>query len=506
MGARAPATTSAMRGRRLACLAGTLTAVLCSATAHAAQGPRIINGNQASPGEYPAQGYLELSTSSGTYVCGGSLVSNRYFLTAAHCATQPGTNTALAASKFHVTLGSTNKHAGTRYSVSARDVDGAYDHTGPDNDVALLTLATPAPPELTPLRLVETGEGSLWAAGKDATIIGWGITEDGVLSDNLLEATVPMVADADCTDVWGGSFRPATMVCAGGGDTDTCGGDSGGPLMVSDGSFLVLAGLTSWGADPCAAEGVPGVYTRLGAPALNAWVRARVPMARASVDDDAVDPGDPVTFSVTANHPGGAFTDFAWDFDSDGTPDATGAEATHAYPAEGRYVAQVTASGVGADTATDRVAVQVGDSAATPTPTPTPAPTTAPRPAPAPASPPAAPPVPSPVVTVVGAEGPLATILVTGRPRVRHGRFPIRVRFAATAPPGVAVVEVMRGRRVIGIARTRVVRGGTKRLRVKLTPRGRRLLARSRSKRLKLKVRVRVGRPVLRSKTVTVRR
>jgi secreted trypsin-like serine protease len=492
-----------MRGRRLACLAGTLTAVLCSAPAHAAQGPRIIDGHAASPGEYPAQGYLELSTTQGTFVCGGSLVSNRSFLTAAHCATQPGTNTPLAADKFHVTLGSTSKHAGTRYSVSARAVKDDYDYRGPTNDLALLTLATPAPSELTPLRLIEADESALWTAGKDATIIGWGTTENGALSDQLLEATVPMVSDAGCTDVWGNSFRAATMVCAGGGETDTCGGDSGGPLMVSDGSFLVLAGLTSWGADPCAAEGVPGVYTRLGAPALNAWVRARVPMARASVDDAAVDAGHPVTFTVTATHPSGTFTDFAWDFDSDGAPDATGAQATHAFPAEGRYVTKVTASGVGADTATDRVAVQVGDSVATPTPTPTP--TTAPRPAPAPA-PPAAPPVPSPVVTVVGAQGPLATILVTGRPRVRHGRFPIRVRFAATAPAGVAVVEVMRGRRVIGIARTRVVRGATKRLRVKLTPRGRRLLTRSRSQRLKLKVRVRVGRPVLRSKTLTVRR
>ena len=39
--------------------------------------PRIINGDAASAGEYPAQGFLELDTSEGTFVCGGSLVSNR---------------------------------------------------------------------------------------------------------------------------------------------------------------------------------------------------------------------------------------------------------------------------------------------------------------------------------------------------------------------------------------------------------------------------------------------
>ena len=72
--------------------------------------------------------------------------------------------------------------------------------------------------------------------------------------------------------------------------------------------------------------------------------------------------------------------------------------------------------------------------------------------------------------------------------------------------PAIAVVEVYRGKRKIGIARGRVRRGGTRRISVRLTPTGRRLLTRSATKRLKLRVRVRVGRSVLRSKTLTVRR
>jgi hypothetical protein len=102
--------------------------------------------------------------------------------------------------------------------------------------------------------------------------------------------------------------------------------------------------------------------------------------------------------------------------------------------------------------------------------------------------------------------GPLATILVSGRPKVRHRRFAIRVNFAKTAPSGTAVIEVFKGKRKIGIARTRVRRGGSKQVRVKLTPSGARLLQRSKSGRLKVKLRVRVGRRVLRSKTVTIRR
>ena len=507
-----------MRGdlaRSLACLAAALGALLTVAPAASAVAtPRIINGSEASSGEYPAQGLLELITNQGTYVCGGSLVSNRYFLTAAHCATQPGTNTALAPDRFRIYLGKTDQNDFTtadRYFVSARQVNAGYNRFTLANDSALLTLATPARPALEPLRLVETGETALWSAGKPARIIGWGTTETGELSDRLLEANVPMVSDATCSAAWGSDFIVASMVCAGGGDTDTCGGDSGGPLMVGDGHFLVLAGLTSWGADPCAQPGEPGVYTRLGAPTLNSWVRSRVPMARASASDDTVEPSQAVTFSATASGPA-PLTGFAWDFDSDGDTDATGASATHAYPAAGHYVARVTASGAGDDTATDKVAVTVGDPPPSPTPTPTPAVSPQPTSTPAPAAPPAGPPpgATAPPISlppaVTATTGPLATILVRGRPRVRHRRFGIRVRFAAAAPAGTAVVEVLRGRRVIGIARTQVVRGKTKRLRVKLTPRGHRALARSRTRKLSIKLRVRVGRSVLRSKRVTVRR
>jgi hypothetical protein len=68
------------------------------------------------------------------------------------------------------------------------------------------------------------------------------------------------------------------------------------------------------------------------------------------------------------------------------------------------------------------------------------------------------------------------------------------------------VIEVYRGSRRIGIARTKVARGATKRVRVKLTPQGRRMLRRAKTKRLKIRVRVRVGRDVLRTKRVTIRR
>ena len=125
------------------------------------------------------------------------------------------------------------------------------------------------------------------------------------------------------------------------------------------------------------------------------------------------------------------------------------------------------------------------------------------------ATPPPPPPpvvVPPPITSAPASTGPVARILTSGRPRVRAGRFRLRIRFAATAPAGKATIEVFRGSRKIGTATTRVRRGGSKRVTVKLNKRGRRLLRNSESGRLRVRVRVRVGKRVLRTTNLTIRR
>ena len=280
--------------------------------------------------------------------------------------TNPSTGALQPVSQFSVTLGDVDRDAGETFTFSALDRNTAYNFNTFDNDSALFRLSTPAPPSLEPMRLIGEGESRLWAPGRQSTVIGWGWTVEGDANSDsqlLLEATAPMRSDGKCAAAYasssGSDFHPASMVCAGDGSSDTCQGDSGGPLLVSDGSFPVLAGLTSWGG-PCASDTQPGVYTRLGAPTLNTWVRQRVPTARATVSDPAPERGQAVTFAVTTSHPGiPAFTDLDWDFDSDGVVDASGANPSHTYPAAGQFVARVTATGSGVDTAAAKVAVRV---------------------------------------------------------------------------------------------------------------------------------------------------
>ena len=104
-----------------------------------------------------------------------------------------------------------------------------------------------------------------------------------VESADLREVEVMIFSQKVCTQQgWYGDNNPhynigKTMICAGHavGKKDSCTGDSGGPLQClrPDGRWK-LAGLTSWGWDPCAKAQKPGVYTKIAA--YIGWIRKYV--------------------------------------------------------------------------------------------------------------------------------------------------------------------------------------------------------------------------------------
>jgi hypothetical protein len=319
-----------------------VAALLATAPA-AVAGDGIVGGTPASPGAYPAQGAFRMQTSLGQGFCGGTLVAPTLFLTAAHCVDDLGET--VPPQDMSVYMGDVDLQppnpAENFFGVVAVDRHGAYDPDTFQNDLAMLTLARPAP--FQPLRVIRPEESAKWAPGTSARIIGWGLTDpqdQQSASAILLEADVPIRSDAQCAaDYPGAPFEPAfdaaTMVCAAPelGGVDTCQGDSGGPLMVSDGPALVLVGVTSWGTG-CAEADHPGVYVRLGAPALNTWVGGARPQASFTASAALV--GAATTFTATSTTPEGSFSVFNWDLDGDGAfDDATGGTAARVYPAPG---------------------------------------------------------------------------------------------------------------------------------------------------------------------------
>jgi hypothetical protein len=438
----------------------------------------IVNGSPAAQGAYPAQVFVGANTNGTGGIdryCSGTLVGSRQVLTAARCATYGLDNSQeLPLSGFDVRVGDVRLEDATHVDVTARDVHDAYDGATGANDVAILTLAQPIDAEL--IRVVDVGETALWAPGTTARVLGWGENEDdGFVSDVLRQGDVTILPDSDCT--------PAGRLCAAGASQNPCAQDSGSPLLVPDGAAVALAGVFSGTA--CSTAGAPGRYARVGDNPLNHWVHERTPEADFDLSHQPR-AGEPVTLTSTSRHPEGAayFTTFRWDLDNDGSfDDANGRSISHAFPTAGVGVAGLEASKPGGDKASIYYAFEVepapGGGSTTTTPAGTALPTNAP--------------------------GPAATILAAKRPKVKRGHFPIRIRFARTAPRGTAVIEVYRGGRRIGIARTKVERGATKRVRVKLLRSGRRALSRSSTHRLTVRVRVRVGRTILRTKRLTIR-
>jgi Ca2+-binding RTX toxin-like protein len=155
---------------------------------------------------------------------------------------------------------------GERIGVSEVHVHPDYDDNTFVNDVALLRLEQAATAG-SAVTLASEVDADDFAAGEEATVIGWGATlgfPPPNYPDVLREVSIPVVSDADCAAAYGALFQTPEMICAGElgvGGEDACQGDSGGPLFVADGTGFLHVGVVSWG-DGCAKAKYPGVYAR----------------------------------------------------------------------------------------------------------------------------------------------------------------------------------------------------------------------------------------------------
>ena len=275
---------------RICLLALALSAGLAT-PAHA-----IVNGTNASPGEYP---YVAKITIDGAFGCTGTLVTPTTVISAAHCASlvpggvanvpigQPGQLIEVSIGAYAAPFDDGEHHV-------ARSVAVAPGYLGLNSvreDVSVITLDTPS--SKPTVKIANASERSLWSAGTTATIAGYGVTEsEGDPPAILQEAQVPIRTDADAAaaypylidgvDPLAGGFESGTQLAAGDGRADTCQGDSGGPLLVPapSGGFR-LVGDTSYGVG-CADPDYPGIYGRLAGDTLRTWIASVAPGAIAS--------------------------------------------------------------------------------------------------------------------------------------------------------------------------------------------------------------------------------
>uniref|UniRef100_G3TL05 Serine protease 27 n=1 Tax=Loxodonta africana TaxID=9785 RepID=G3TL05_LOXAF len=246
---------------------------------------RMVGGENAQEREWPWQVSIQRN---GSHFCGGSLITARWVLTAAHCFS----NTS-EMSLYRVLLGARQLVKPGPHAVYAWvkrvESNPLYQGMASSADVALVELedAVTFTDYIIPVCLPDPSV--VFKAGMNCSVTGWGSPseQDRLPSPRVLQKLgVPIIDTLKCNWLYSkdtdmnSDFQPQTikddMLCAGfaEGKKDACKGDSGGPLVCLVDQSWLQAGVISWG-EGCARRNRPGVYIRV--TAHHDWIHRIIP-------------------------------------------------------------------------------------------------------------------------------------------------------------------------------------------------------------------------------------
>ncbi|XP_075983385.1 collagenase-like [Anticarsia gemmatalis] len=235
-------------------------------------GTRVVSGWPAEEGQFPYQVSLRMVASGGTvFPCGGSVIHNKWILSAAHCLANCIT--------FVVRLGLINLTR-PEYIV---ETTHKYIHPNYDeitagvqtDDIALLRLEQyiPYSANIQPSRLQSSAQKNIDYTGVTMVVSGFGRTNDpwlgGAASESLLWVFQRGVAIEECRQF----YEPRNVIqeqtlCAGYYNVSSqsaCQGDSGGPLTIEDkDGQRTQVGVVSFGHIAGCSSSIPSGYVRPG--------------------------------------------------------------------------------------------------------------------------------------------------------------------------------------------------------------------------------------------------
>ncbi|KAM4024011.1 transmembrane protease serine 9-like [Anomaloglossus baeobatrachus] len=265
---------------------------------------RIVGGQSSVPGKWPWQ----ISVMRGdTHLCGGSLISRSWVVTAAHCmSSESGEMTVRKRRRisrnskdrrrhqkrqtfgaFYVMLGSLylTVVSSTRVIVPVKNIiiHPICSGDGTSGDLALMELEGPVTFNFNIQPICLPSPDQVFPDGMMCWVTGWGDTGEGVKLSSpyvLQEVDLPLINSSACDKMFKDVYNITSsialvqddMICAGyrEGEKDGCQGDSGGPLVCNNGDSWILVGSVSWG-DGCAQPNKPGVYAKTSN--FSSWIK-----------------------------------------------------------------------------------------------------------------------------------------------------------------------------------------------------------------------------------------
>jgi secreted trypsin-like serine protease len=234
-----------------AALALAAPATLASAAPTGHPAPQIVGGGSASQ----TYSFMVALLQNGSQICGASLISPTWAVTAAHCVSGSTPD------QLTVRVGSADRTSGGELAGLSRIV--VHPNYNTNDDIALLQLASPV--QAAPIRIADSAP-----VGTATRLLGWGqeTPEPGGDGgpDQLKELDTTLVASG-CAE----GFDAATELCVNnpqgpdGSNQGACYGDSGGPAITLVNGEWQLIGATSrsGGGSTCAVD--PSIYTNVTA-------------------------------------------------------------------------------------------------------------------------------------------------------------------------------------------------------------------------------------------------
>ncbi|XP_058463868.1 collagenase-like [Malaya genurostris] len=228
---------------------------------------RIVNGEAAVVGQFPYQVLLKIQLSQGRALCGGSLLSDQWILTAGHCVQ--------GASSFEVTLGALdlvdNGNDG-RVVLTATEYirHDRYNPLFAVNDIAVIKLPTPIvlSDRIQPIKLPTNSDKF---TGQKVVVSGWGLQKNGGnVAEKLQFAPLKVITNLECMRTYSPIvIRKSTLCARGEAKQSPCNGDSGGPLVLE--GTNVLVGVVSFGHATGCELGSPAAFARV--TSFADWIR-----------------------------------------------------------------------------------------------------------------------------------------------------------------------------------------------------------------------------------------